>query len=59
MLGTAPGTQTYVSAAMTYVAEADDRYQGLFDVVFDATTGGGPDAALADRLDLLRPDPLR
>jgi len=59
VVGTTPGTATYAFAAMSYVAEADDRYQGLFDVVFDAATGGEPDAALADRLDLRRPDPLR
>ena len=59
VVGTAPGTATYVLAAISYVAEADDRYQGLFEVMFDAATGSEPDAALADRLDLRRADPLR
>ena len=59
VVGTSPGAATYVFAALSYTAEADDRYQGLFEIVFDATTGGGPDPALADRLDLRRPDPLR
>lgn len=41
---------TYVMATLAWTAEADDRYEGLMSLVFDAETGGAPEAAFADGL---------
>ena len=50
-VGAATAAVTYVVAALAWVAEADDRYQGLITVVVEAGSGAEPDlptqAALA------------
>ena len=43
VVGTGSATATYVVAAVAWVAEADDRYQGLITLVLDAATGAEPD----------------
>lgn len=42
-LGTGTATVTYLFAAFAWVAEADERYQGLCTVIVDAATGAEPD----------------
>ena len=48
------GTAVYVAAALAYVAEADDRREGLVQVVV-APDGGEPDASLCALLDFTWP----
>jgi hypothetical protein len=50
VIDVSPAHATYVAATLAWTAEADDRYQGLFTLVFDAETGGAPDAAFAEAL---------
>lgn len=44
------GESTYVSAHIAYVATADDRHDGLFQVVVHAADGAEPDEAVAQLL---------
>lgn len=46
-----PGESTYVAAAIAWVAEADDRWEGAFTVVAEARDGGAPDEEFAALLD--------
>ncbi|MSP59782.1 MAG: hypothetical protein EXR72_05465 [Myxococcales bacterium] len=49
-----PGEATYVAAAIAWVAEADDRWEGTFTVVVEARDGGAPDEEFAALLDPAR-----
>lgn len=51
-----PGTGTYVVAHVAFVAEADDRHEGMVSVVVQADSGGVPAADLAGLLELAWPD---
>jgi hypothetical protein len=46
-----PGESTYVSAQIAYSATADDRHEGLFQVVVQAPDGAEPDEEVARLLD--------
>lgn len=46
VLGAAHASATYLAAVFAWVAEADDRYEGMAFVVAHAATGAEPDAEL-------------
>ncbi len=53
-VGVTGGEATYVLAIVSYAAEADDRWEGTFNLVVESTTGGEPDAEFASLLDPAR-----
>jgi hypothetical protein len=55
VLDTFPGEATYVAGSVAYVAEADDRHEGVVRVVVHGPDGSAPDRGLVALLDLCRP----
>lgn len=50
VLGAAHASATYLAAVLAWIAEADDRYEGMAFVVAHGTTGAEPDAEVAAAL---------
>jgi hypothetical protein len=50
-----PGECVYLVVAVAYVAEADDRHEGVVSVCLSAQDGGAPDEGLLALLDIVSP----
>ncbi len=55
VVSTLPGEATYAAAHVAFVAEADDRHEGVVHVVANARDGAVPDAAFRGLLDVIAP----
>jgi hypothetical protein len=50
VIGSSHASATYLVAVLAWIAEADDRYEGMTSVVAHGTTGAQPDAELVAAL---------
>lgn len=57
LLDVFPGEGVYVAASVAYAAEADDRHEGVVQVVVHAEDGAVPDGRFAAALDLAQASP--